>query len=116
MTSKINEASRSVLKGVRISPRKMRLVVDMVRGKPVQYAMDMLKLTNKKGAPILFKMIQSAIANASDKATVDVDRLIVAEGMVDAGVTMKRWLPRAQGRATPLRKRSSHIIIKLKEI
>ena len=81
----MSEASRAVLKGVRITPRKARLVVDMVRGKPVQYALDLLKLTNKKAAPILFKMIESAIANAQVKSTVDVDRLIVSEGFVNGG-------------------------------
>jgi large subunit ribosomal protein L22 len=110
------EASRAVLRNIRIAPRKVRLVVDLVRGKPVQYALDLLKNTNKRAAPVVYKMIQSAIANATDKATVDVDRLVVAEGFVDGGSTMKRWLPRAQGRATPLVKRTSHITIKLKEI
>jgi large subunit ribosomal protein L22 len=61
-------------------------------------------------------MIQSAIANATNKATVDVDRLIISEGFVDGGTTLKRWLPRAQGRATGILKRSSHVTIKLKEI
>lgn len=112
----MSEASRAVLKNVRITPRKARLVVELVKGKPVQYALDLLKLTNKKAAPIIFKMIQSAVANATGKATVDVDRLVVSEGFVNEGPKMKRWLPRAQGRATPLVKRSSHITIKLKEI
>ena len=112
----MSEASRAVLKGVRITPRKARLVVDMIRGKPVQYCLDLLKLTNKKAAPILFKMIESAIANAQGKSTVDVDRLIVSEGFVNGGTSLKRWLPRAQGRATPIQKRTSHITIKLKEI
>lgn len=112
----MSEASRAVLRNVRIAPRKARLVVDLVRGKPVQYALDLLKVTNKRAAPIIYKMIQSAVANASDKSTVDVDRLIVSEGFVDGGSSMKRWLPRAQGRATPLVKRTSHITIKLKEI
>ena len=111
-----NEASRAVLRDIRIAPRKIRLVVDMVRGKPVQYALDLLKITNKKAAPVVAKMIASAIANAKDKSTVDVDRLVVSEGFVDGGTSLKRWLPRAQGRATPMQKRSSHITIKLKEI
>ena len=110
------EASRSVLRNLRIAPRKVRLVVDLVRGKPVQQALDILKLTNKKAAPVVFKMIQSAIANATDKSTVDVDRLIVSEGFVNGGTSMKRWLPRAQGRATGIQKRTSHVTIKLKEI
>lgn len=112
----MSEASRAVLKNVRITPRKARLVVDLVRGKKVQYALDLLKLTNKKAAPMIYKMIESAVANAKNKSTVDVDRLIVSEGFVDGGTTMKRWLPRAQGRATPIQKRTSHITIKLKEI
>lgn len=109
-------ASKSVLKNVRIGPRKVRLVLGLVRGKPVQYALDLLKLTNKRAAPIVYKMIQSAVANAKDKSTVDVDRLIVGECFANGGTSLKRWLPRAQGRATPIQKRSSHVTIKLKEI
>ncbi len=104
------------LKGVRISPRKARLVVDLVRGKQVQEALDVLKLTQKRTAPVLAKMISSGIANARNTATVDVDNLVVAEVMVDEGPTIKRFLPRAQGRATPIRKRTSHISVKLREI
>jgi large subunit ribosomal protein L22 len=110
------EASRAVLKNVRIGPRKVRLVLGLVRGKPVQYALDLLKVTNKKAAPIVAKMITSALANAKEKATVDVDRLVVGECFANGGTSMKRWLPRAQGRATPIQKRSSHITVKLKEI
>jgi large subunit ribosomal protein L22 len=112
----MSEASKAYLKNVRIAPRKARLVADMVRGKAVQTALDTLKLTNRKAAPIISKMISSAIANATDKSTVDVDRLVISELFVDEGTTLKRWLPRAQGRATPLRKRSSHITLKLKEL
>jgi len=111
-----NEASRAVLKNIRIAPRKVRLVVELVKGKPVQYALDLLKMTNKRAAPVVYKMIQSAIANAKDKSTVDVDRLVVSEGFVNGGPSFKRWLPRAQGRATQLLKRTSHVTIKLKEI
>jgi large subunit ribosomal protein L22 len=112
----MSEASRAILRNVRIAPRKARLVLDVVRGKPVQQALDTLRFMNRRGAPIVSKMISSAIANASDKATVDVDRLVVSEAFADEGATTKRWLPRAQGRATPVRKRTSHITIKLKEI
>lgn len=112
----MSQAFQAVLKGYRVTPRKARLVVDLVRGRPVQNALDILKLTNKKTAPVLSKLIQSAIANASSQATVDVDRLYVAEAFVDEGVTLKRWLPRAQGRATQVRKRSSKITVKLKEL
>lgn len=112
----MSEASKAVLKNLRIAPRKVRLVVNLVKGKPVQYALELLKNTNKRSAPIVAKMIVSAIANATNKATVDVDRLIVSEGFVNGGTSLKRWLPRAQGRATPIQKRTSHITIKLKEI
>ena len=104
------------LSGARISARKARLVVDLVRGKAVQNALDTLRLKNKKAAPILMKLIESAIANAQQRATVDVDRLVVSEAFVDEGKTVYRWLPRAQGRATPMRKRSSNITVKLKEL
>lgn len=110
------EAFKAILKNARIAPRKARLVVDMVRGKPVSSAMDLLRLTNRKAAPMVSKLIKSAIANATAKATVDVDRLIVSEVFVGDAETLKRFLPRAQGRATPLRKRSSHITIKLREL
>jgi large subunit ribosomal protein L22 len=112
----MSEASRAVLKNVRIAPRKVRLVVNLVKGKQVQYAMDLLKLTNKRAAPVVCKLIQSAVANATNGSTVDVDRLIVSEGFVDGGSSLKRWLPRAQGRATGIQKRTSHITIKLEEI
>jgi large subunit ribosomal protein L22 len=110
------DSFKAILRNVRVSPRKARLVVDLVRGKPVSTALDMLRVTNKKTAPMLKKLIHSAMANAVEKATVNIDRLIVSEVFVDAGVTLKRFMPRAQGRATPIRKRSSHITIKLREI
>jgi len=110
------EAYRSYLKGVRIAPRKARLVVDLVRGKHVQEALDILKFTNKRAAPVVSKMISAAIANATSTATVDVDNLVIAEAFVDEGPTLKRFLPRAQGRATPIRKRTSHITVKLSEL
>lgn len=112
----MSEASKVVLRNLRIAPRKVRLVVNLVKGKPVQYALDLLKMTNKRAAPVVYKMIQSAVANATNNSTVDVDRLVVSVGFVDGGTSMKRWLPRAQGRATPLQKRTSHVTIKLKEI
>lgn len=107
---------KAILRNTRISARKARLVIDLVRGKPVSVALDTLKLTNKKAAPLVSKLIQSAMANAQNNATVDVDRLIVSEAFVNEGSTLKRYLPRAQGRATPIRKRSSHITVKLAEL
>jgi len=112
----LEQQFKAILRNTRISARKARLVIDLVRGKPVSVALDTLKLTNKKAAPLVSKLIQSAIANAENTATVDIDRLVVAEAFVDEGATLKRYLPRAQGRATPIRKRSSHITVKLAEL
>ena len=109
------ETSKAVLRNFRMSPRKVRLVIDLVRGKRVQSALDTLRVMNRKAAPVVSKLIQSAVANATQKATVDVDRLVVSEVFVDEGATLKRWMPRAQGRATPIRKRTSHITLKLTE-
>lgn len=111
----MSETFQAKLNDVRIAPRKAALVADVVRGKGVSEALDTLKLLNKKASPMFFKLISSAMANATDRATVDVDRLVVSEVYVNQGTTLKRYLPRAQGRATPIRKRSSHIIVKLKE-
>jgi large subunit ribosomal protein L22 len=107
---------KAYLKAARITQRKARLVADMVRGKHVQDALDSLRFTNKKAAPLVSKLIASALANAKNVATVDVDNLVVLDAFVDEGPTMKRFLPRAQGRATPIRKRTSHITVKLAEL
>lgn len=112
----MSEMYFSRVRNVRIAPRKVRLVLDLVRGKSVQDAVDTLKLLNKRSSPVLTKAIQSAIANAKAKATVDIDRLIVKTAYADGGAVMRRYLPRAQGRATPIRKRTSHIVIGLSEI
>lgn len=112
----MDENFRAYLKAVRVSPRKARLVIDLIRGKHVQDALDILKYTNKKTAPIVAKMVQSAISNATSSATVDVDNLVVSTACVDEGPMFKRFMPRAQGRAFPIRKRSSHIKIELSEL
>jgi large subunit ribosomal protein L22 len=104
------------LKGCRVAPRKARLVTSLVVGKPVQEALDILKFTNKRAAPIVAKLISSAINNATRTSTVDVDHLFISEAFCDPGPTWKRFLPRAQGRATPIKKRTCHITVKLKEI
>lgn len=104
------------LRNVRIGPRKANLVAGLVRGLPVSSAIDRLTLLNKKSAPMFSKLIKSAIANANSQATVDIDRLVVAEAFVGPAGILRRFLPRAQGRATPIRKRSSHITIKLLEL
>ncbi len=111
----MSQTFQAKLNHVRLTPRKARLVVDVVRGKNVSQALDHLRLMNKKGAPLVMKLINSAIANAKEKATVDIDRLYVSEVFVGAGMTWKRFMPRAQGRAAPILKRTSRITLKLQE-
>ncbi len=94
---------------VRISPRKMRLVVELIKGKQVEPALQILKFSNKKGANLCNKLLMSAITNAKERGGVNVDNLWVLKGEVSMGRTIKRYMPRAQGRATPIRKRSAHV-------
>jgi|SRR3990172_3106279 len=103
------------LKFGRIAPRKARLVADLIRGKGAEEALNILTFTNKGPAKTVMKLLKSAIANATQKKTVDLDRLIVKRITVDQGPTMKRFQPRALGRATTIRKRTSHINIVLDE-
>ena len=106
---------RAKLRFVRISPRKARLVADLIRGKRSEEALNILIFTRKAAARILIKLLKSAIANATQKKTIDVDRLYVKKITVDQGPTMKRFTPRAMGRATTIRKRTSHIHMVLDE-
>ncbi len=103
------------LKFVRVSPRKAQLVADLVRGKGSEEALNILTFTKKSAAKILIKLLKSAIANATQKKNIDVDRLYIKKITVDQGPTMKRFQPRALGRATTIRKRTSHINIVLDE-
>lgn len=107
--------ARAVSRHLRISPRKARLVVDMIRGKNVGEALRILDFTPRKAARMVTKTLKSVIANAENTQSVDVDRLYVKRIAVDEGVTIKRFLPRAHGRATPIRKRTSHITIVVDE-
>jgi large subunit ribosomal protein L22 len=101
---------------IRISPRKVRMVVDTVRGKSVSQALSILGFTRKKAALPVQKLLRSAVANAVDNGGInDVETLVVDRIMVDEGPTLKRYMPRARGRATPIRKRSSHIRVILRE-
>jgi large subunit ribosomal protein L22 len=100
---------------VRLSPQKARLVIDMVRGKGVQDALNILKFSPQKAAPIVSKLVSSAVANAEQKGVSDVDRLVVRAISVDQGPVLKRFMPRAQGRATKIRKPTSHITVILDE-
>lgn len=105
--------TRASLKYAHISPQKARLVVDLVRGKGVEEALGILDFSPKKGAGIVAKTLRSAVANAEETQSVDVDHLYVKAVTVDGGPTAGRYRPRAQGRATAIRKRFSHITVVL---
>ena len=98
-------------KTLRISPQKARLVANQVRGRPVEQAQEMLRFSNHKGARLISKVLESAIANAEENEGADIDELRVGEIFVDAGITMKRIRPRARGRADRMLKRTSHITV-----
>ena len=99
------------LKGARLSAQKARLVADQIRGKQVGEALDVLNFSNKKGAHLVRKLLESAIANAEHNEGADVDELTVSRIFVDEGTTMKRIKPRAKGRADRIFKRSCHITL-----
>jgi large subunit ribosomal protein L22 len=96
---------------VRQSPYKVRRVLDLVRGLPVEDARVVLRHTPRRAADPILKCLDSAVANAEHNLAADVDELVVAEAYADEGPTLKRWRPRARGRATRIRKRTSHITI-----
>ena len=102
---------KAVVRHVRMSPRKMRIIANMVRGKRVDEAMGLLKVMPKKAAFVIRKLLISAVANAEHSGTQDVDALLVAQLAVDPGPILKRWMPRAMGRANRVNHRTSHITI-----
>ena len=99
------------LRGANLSAQKARLVADQVRGRQVEEALDLLTYSSKKGADVIKKLLNSAIANAEHNEGADVDELKISEIYVDEGMTMKRIMPRAKGRADRILKRSCHISI-----
>ncbi len=107
--------ARATLSNVRISPRKVQIVLDLIRNKSTDVALATLRLTPKAASPILEKLVKSAIANADNNHSMDKDKLYVAECYVTPGPIMKRIMPRAQGRAYRILKRTSHITVVLKE-
>jgi len=106
---------KAVLKFVRISPQKVRKLVDTVKGKPAEAAIDMLKFMPQKGAAIVEKVMRSAVANAEQNHNLDIDTLVVKNVMADQGPTLKRFRARARGRGTRILKRTAHITVVLSD-
>jgi large subunit ribosomal protein L22 len=107
--------TNAILRHARISPQKCRLVADMVRGQPVGTAINNLKLLQKKGAEIVLKVLQSAIANAEHNQGADIDSLRVSAIMVDVAPVFKRMHARAKGRGSRIVKRNSHITVQVSD-
>ena len=107
--------TRAVAKYIRVSPQKARLVADVIRGMKADTAVTTLRFMPKKAARILRKVLESAVANADQRDSVDVDTLYVKEITIDGGPMLKRFSPRAQGRATRILKRTSHITVVVDE-
>ncbi|CAN7599018.1 MULTISPECIES: 50S ribosomal protein L22 [Bacillaceae] len=107
--------AKAVARTVRIAPRKVRLVVDLIRGKQVGEAVAILKHTPKAASPVIEKVLKSAIANAEHNFDMDINSLVVTEAYVNEGPTLKRFRPRAMGRASQINKRTSHITLVVSE-
>ena len=105
----------AIARYIRISPKKVSIVLDLIRGKSVAEAAAILEYTPKSSAPVIGKLLASAVANAENNMMMDRDNLYVAETFVGPGPTLRRYRPRARGSAAPIRKRTSHITIILDE-
>ena len=105
----------ATLRYLRMTPRKVRLVIDQIREKPVEEALNILSFSRKAAAPPLAKLLRSAVANADVKGGINIDKLVVETAFVDEGPTWRRWLSRGMGRATRIRKRTSHVTLVLGE-
>src|SRR5262252_4912354 len=108
--------ARAVARHVRVSPMKARRVVNLVRGLPAKEALTVLKFAPQAASEQVYKVLASAIANAENNERLDPDSLLVAEAYVDEGPTLKRFRPRAQGRAFRIRKRTCHITIEVEAV
>lgn len=106
---------KAVAKHVRIAPRKVRLVVDLIRGKQVGEAIAILAHTPKAASPVVEKVLKSAIANAEHNFELEPNNLVISKVFVDEGATLKRFRPRAMGRASKINKRTSHITVVVSE-
>ena len=107
--------AKAIARTVRIAPRKVRLVVDLIRGKQIGEAVAILRHTPKAASPVVEKVLKSAVANAEHNYDLDINSLVVSEVFVDEGPTLKRFRPRAQGRASAINKRTSHITLVVSE-
>lgn len=119
-TSVLTPRARAIQRTTRQSPYKMRLVIDQIRGKSVNDALALLRFSKKHAAKQIEKTLSSAVANAEYKArvqneSIDLDMLVVSHAVVNEGPALKRFMPAAQGRATPIRKRTSHVDIVVSE-
>ena len=106
--------TKAQAKYIRIAPRKVKVIIPTIKGRKVEEAIAILQFMPRKGARILQKVLHSAVANA-EQNKVDIDTLVVKTVLVDGGPTLKRFMPRAMGRATPILKRTSHITVYLAE-
>jgi len=104
------------LRYLRIAPRKVRLVADLIRKKSVEEAQTILSFTTKKAAKVLLKLLKQAIANAKTNFQLEEKNLYISKILVDEGPKYKRWMPRARGQASPIQKKTSHVTIELDEI
>ena len=107
--------ARAVAKYIRVSPRKVRLIMDELRGKKVEEALNVLTFAPQKSARLVKKLINAAVANAGENSQIDVDTLYIKRLYADEGPTLKRFRPRAMGRASRIRKRTSHLTVILDE-
>lgn len=103
--------AKAIAKFIRVSPRKARMVVDLIRGKKVEEALAILRYTPNKAAAAVSKVVKSAAANAEHNNEMDKDELIVSQIFVDQGPSLKRMMPRAMGRADIIKRRTSHITV-----
>lgn len=103
--------TKAVEKYIRMSPRKIRYVVDMIKSKPIEDAIDILSLTPRKAAAVVKKAIQSAVSNATENHKMKEEDLFISRILVNEGPILKRFRPRARGRATKIRKRTSHLSV-----
>ena len=107
--------SKAIAKYIRVAPRKVRVVMDLIRGKNIGEALAILKFTPKVGADVIEKVLKSAVANAEHNFDMNVDKLYVASAFVDQGPTLKRIHPRSRGQAFKILKRTSHVTVVVKE-